>query len=103
MPPGTVLSQQNKPLQIFTPFKNAWLKKVAEHAAWEPIKTAKRSYKLSRTPDPVPTELDDFQCTINIDHGPQGKKQRNNDYWSFVRKNSKYYHAQRDFPSIARN
>ncbi|MDQ2994238.1 MAG: deoxyribodipyrimidine photo-lyase [Pseudomonadota bacterium] len=94
MPPGTVLSQQEKPLQIFTPFKNTWLKHVTEHDAWLPIQESPRTFKMGVQPDLLPT--------VNpIDNWPAGEKAAHQRLQLFCQQHISHYHEQRDFPSIA--
>jgi deoxyribodipyrimidine photo-lyase len=100
MPPGTVLSQQNKPLQIFTPFKNTWLKHVAEHDAWQPLEAFKKLFKLAVKPDAIPLELPEFQTTINLDNWPAGEAAALERLNKFCALQLKQYQDQRDFPSL---
>jgi deoxyribodipyrimidine photo-lyase len=101
MPPGTVLSQQQKPLQIFTPFKKVWLQKVSENDGWKPISSKKRSFQLSINPDPVPDKLDEFHCTINLDQWPAGEEAAQKRLEQFCAEKITHYHEQRDIPSRA--
>ncbi len=100
MPPGAVLSQQEKPLQIFTPFKKTWLKHVAEHNAWQPIQSIKKTFILSIPPDAVPSALKEFSCHINLDNWPSGEKAAQARLQRFCDQHLKNYHNQRDFPDI---
>lgn len=100
MPPGTVLSQQNRPMQIFTPFKKVWLKKVSETEAWKPHAPIKRSYQMTTTPDPVPSSLENFNCKINLELWPAGEKAAQKRLQKFCHDSIEKYHEQRDFPSI---
>lgn len=101
MPPGTVLSQQQKPLQIFTPFKNTWLKHVTELAAWQPLPTIERRLPLSASSDAVPDSLAEFNCTINLSSWPAGEVAAQQRLEQFCATALTQYHNQRDFPQLA--
>jgi deoxyribodipyrimidine photo-lyase len=100
MPPGTVLSQQDKPLQIFTPFKNTWLKHVAEHQAWLPLPAVKRTFPISHLPDSVPTTLPAFPCSISLENWPAGEAAAQRRLERFCETQIERYQDQRDFPSL---
>lgn len=100
MPPGTVLSQQEKPLQIFTPFKNTWLKKASEHDAWRPLSPYYRTFKLSMPSDQVPKQIKGFENHINLDHWPAGELAAQQRLELFCAEKIEQYHAQRDFPFL---
>ncbi len=100
MPPGTVLSQQNRPMQIFTPFKKVWLKRVTETEAWKPHPLLKRQFHSKISPDPIPKTLKEFNCTINLDSWPAGEKAAQKRLKQFCYDHLEHYHEQRDFPSI---
>lgn len=100
MPPGTVLSQQNRPMQIFTPFKKVWLKHVSETEAWKPHTLAKKLHKINIQPDTIPTTLKEFQCTLNLDAWPAGEKAAHKRLQQFCYDHLTKYHEQRDFPCV---
>lgn len=60
LPPGEVLSKQNTPFQIFTPFKTSWLAKAHEQQAWRKYKAVKKKFKSDVKPDPIPSRLQGF-------------------------------------------
>ncbi len=99
MPPGTVLSQQNRPLQIFTPFKNTWLKKASEHEGWKPIASSKRKFTLITEPDPIPKNLEAFPSKINLELWPAGETWAQKRLDHFCNRALLDYHKERDFPS----
>lgn len=101
MPPGTVLSQQEKPLQIFTPFKKTWLKLAAEHSAWQPLASAQRRFKISTVADPVPTTLPGFSNTIDLKNWPAGEKAAQSRLARFCIEHMENYQLQRDFPALS--
>lgn len=101
MPPGSVLSQQQKPLQIFTPFKKVWLKKVDELEAWHPIKSVTRKFSNTVQADAVPKTVKGFADNFNLAHWPAGEKAALLRLEKFCANDINYYHERRDFPSLA--
>lgn len=101
MPPGTVLSQQERPLQIFTPFKKTWLKHVDEHSAWQPLPPVQRKFTISTVADPIPTTLPGFSNTIPLDNWPAGEAAAQDRLKQFCAEHLENYQTQRDFPALS--
>ncbi len=98
--PGEVLSKQNTPFQIFTPFKNAWLVKVHEQQAWHTYKAVKKKFKSNINPDPIPSRLKGFTGQ-KIDLCWQaGEKAAQKNLKVFCRDKIDNYQKHRDYPNI---
>lgn len=98
--PGTVLSKQNKPFQIFTPFKNEWLSNADEQQAWRPSEPSDKQFKSDSSPDPIPSQLPGFEAlSITLRWAP-GDSAAQRVLQVFCDNSISNYQATRDFPDI---
>lgn len=100
LPPGSVLTRQNAPFQIFTPFKKAWLKKAYEQQTWRPYGVIRKSFVASIEPDPTPDSIAGFTDHRITIQWPAGEKAAQKRLRTFCQSAIMRYQHDRDYPSI---
>lgn len=100
LPPGEVMSTQNTPFQIFTPFKNAWLVKAHEQQAWRTYTEVKKKFKPDIQPDPIPNRLQGFTDQKIDLHWLGGEKAARKKLKAFCQDKIHDYQKHRDYPNI---
>ena len=96
-----VLTQAGKPFSVFTPYKNAWLKKItAFHVKPYPVDRYANAL-AAMPPQPLPTlEQLGFEASnlqqLNITPGMSGASQLLQDFLPRIG----FYHQSRDFPGV---
>lgn len=98
--PGSVLSQQGKSFQMFSAFKNEWLKKASAQAAWRKSTVPKTQFKAVVSPDPVPSRLQGFSGQKMDLHWPAGEYAAHKMLKEFCKNKIIGYKKNRDYPFI---
>lgn len=100
MPPGSVLSQRDMPLQIFTPFKKAWLNKVILSSAWRNQENENKLFFSSIKADKIPQSISGLDYVADMSAWPVGEEQAKKILNSFCSEKINHYHLERNFPSL---
>lgn len=98
LPPGEVLTQSGKYFTVFTPFKRAWLKKLAEKGGVTVFPSPKKQIKLSIISSTVPKQINNFTNNIDISAWPIGEKQAFMRLSNFIQNKVDDYQDNRNFP-----
>lgn len=99
LPPETVLTANNTYYTVFTPFKNTWLKKLAQKkitVLTAPSKQVKNNIKS----DLIQEKITDFNSNIPAKLWPAGEQQAQARLKKFITNNISEYQRNRDFPAI---
>jgi deoxyribodipyrimidine photo-lyase len=97
--PGLVKSQQDQPLQIFTPFKKTWLHIANDLSAWKTLRLPQKIFHSSHLADPIPKTLKGWKCIVDLTHWPAGEEAAEKRLNHFCHTNIFDYHHDRDFPA----
>ncbi len=98
--PSEVLSNQNTPFKVFTPFKNAWLVKAYKQQAWCTHKEVKKKFNTGIKPDPIPSRLQGFTGQKIDLHWDGGEKAAQKKLTIFCQDKLHDYQEHRDYPDI---
>lgn len=96
LPPGTVLSKQNTPFQVFTPFKNAWLIEAEERQAWRTCRQSRKTFESIVNPDFIPNKLEGFTGQPLSFHWEVGEKNAQKYLKEFCQDKLSAYQQHRD-------
>lgn len=94
IPPGKILTQQEVPFKVFTPFKRAWLQKFNAYDRKPLAKPKARNRKLSIKFRPLVTKPD------LIANWPASENEAHRRLKQFINKKIEAYQDQRDLPAI---
>lgn len=99
LPPGVVLSQQDKPFKIFTHFKKGFFKKIGNSKILKPVQLSSKRFKLITNPDSIP-DLKKFTLSSNKNtiSWKGGEKHAEKLLVEFCEDGLMDYHIDRDFP-----
>ena len=100
LPPGSVLTGDGRAFTVFTPFKRAWMKRVAEMGGVALALAPKRQPAMACPSDPIPAAVDGFASSVSADLWPAGEPEAQRRLGAFVRNRIQRYKADRDFPAI---
>lgn len=100
MPPGTVLSQQEKPLQVFTPFKKKLISIAESDHAWCETTLIDKQFKALCKPDSIPKTVDGFETTLDLKNWPAGETAAHKRLNIFCEAKIHDYQENRDFPDL---
>ena len=98
---GEVLTQSGKPFSVFTPYKNAWLKRL-DDPCFQPYPNEKYFYRLAKSAAPAIPSLENlgFEATnlneLQVGTGPKGAGKLLRRFATRVDD----YAATRDFPAL---
>ncbi len=98
--PGEVLNKQGKAFKVFTPFKKAWLARVAATRQWQPNEPVKKSKKLSVSPSSIPNAVAGFSGEFDLSLYPAGEEAACELVSDFIQSRVEQYRDDRDFPGI---
>lgn len=97
--PGDVLTAKNNYFTVFTPFKNAWLKRFAQQIM-HVLPTPKKQKQLNLSGDEIPETIAGFNSNIATELWPAGEVHAQQRLQGFVETKIAEYAKQRDFPII---
>jgi deoxyribodipyrimidine photo-lyase len=101
LPPGSVLTQQGNYFSVFTPFKNAWIKKfMSQDIKTCPTPKAQKRLHLKIKSHPIPSNITGFKSDIDPKLWPAGEIAANKRLKKFLVTNLKNYKKERDFPAM---
>lgn len=100
LPPHKVLTQQNTPYTIFTPFKKAWLREFMREGIciFPAIKKASKQIAESEL---VPSALSSFISIVDCARWPEGESSARQRLETFIHNHLYCYHKERDFPALS--
>ncbi|MES2219236.1 MAG: deoxyribodipyrimidine photo-lyase [Pseudomonadota bacterium] len=98
--PGTIKNLQGQDYQIFTAYKQAWLKHFREQTIKPyPTPKAQKFIEIALKSYPIPEKLPGFETTIDPDLWPIGQEAALRRLHRFVDNSLFQYHEIRDFPA----
>jgi len=100
--PGNVRTGDGRFFTVFTPFKNAWLRHVADHAGPPALLPPPKHCKLplaTPTAPTIPTSLKGFESTLPADLWPAGEQEAQRRLKHFTRRVIAAYHESRNYPA----
>lgn len=99
LPPGTVLTQQQRPYQVFTPFKKAWLAIADQQHIWQTLAPPHKKFKSHIKADPIPEKIRGFSNKISLNDWPAGENNAQQRLKIFCKTHLANYAKLRDVPS----
>ncbi|MCG1031322.1 deoxyribodipyrimidine photo-lyase [Bacillus amyloliquefaciens] len=97
LPPGSVMTGDHKMYKVFTPFKNAWLRRLKEGL---PECAAAPAAREGEKVTPPALDFDYPQQPFDTDLFPASEKEAIARLRQFCQQGAGEYEAQRDFPAI---
>ncbi|WP_312347136.1 deoxyribodipyrimidine photo-lyase [Leclercia sp.] len=97
LPPGSVMTGDHKMYKVFTPFKNAWLRRLKEGL---PECAAAPAAREGEKVTPSALDFDYPQQPFDTDLFPASEKEAIARLRQFCQQGAGEYEAQRDFPAI---
>lgn len=97
LPPGSVMTGDHKMYKVFTPFKNAWLRRLKEGL---PECAAAPAAHEGEKVTPAALDFDYPQQPFDTDLFPASEKEAITRLRQFCQQGAGEYEAQRDFPAI---
>ncbi|MBW9400507.1 deoxyribodipyrimidine photo-lyase [Leclercia sp. EC_58] len=97
LPPGSVMTGDHKMYKVFTPFKNAWLRRLKEGL---PECAAAPAAREGEKVTPAALDFDYPQQPFDTDLFPASEKEAIARLRQFCQQGAGEYEAQRDFPAI---
>ncbi|AXF60106.1 MULTISPECIES: deoxyribodipyrimidine photo-lyase [Leclercia] len=97
LPPGSVMTGDHKMYKVFTPFKNAWLRRLKEGL---PECAAAPAAREGEKVTPSALDFDYPQQPFDTDLFPASEKEAITRLRQFCQQGAGEYEAQRDFPAI---
>jgi len=100
LPPGEVLTQSDTYYSVFTPFKNAWIKKAQQDSERKPLPIVREQKPLDITPSPVPDAIDGYIASaVDPALWPAGEAYALRRLKYFLDQHSQAYKDKRDSPA----
>lgn len=97
LPPGSVMTGSHEMYKVFTPFKNAWLRRLKEGL---PECAAAPAVRESEKVTPAALDFDYLQQPFDTDLFPASEREAIARLRQFCQQGAGEYEAQRDFPAI---
>lgn len=97
LPPGSVMTGDHKMYKVFTPFKNAWLRRLKEGL---PECAAAPAAREGEKVTPAALDFDYLQQPFDTDLFPASEREAIARLRQFCQQGAGEYEAQRDFPAI---
>ncbi|MBR9884544.1 MAG: deoxyribodipyrimidine photo-lyase [Oceanospirillales bacterium] len=97
IPPGQVLTGQGGPFKVYTPFSNAWRKRLIDFDQPVLAVPQPRHHRACES-DPIPEDLDYAALSYRNDLWPVGEEAISERLNRFVRERVQDYAKKRDFP-----
>lgn len=97
LPPGSVMTGSHEMYKVFTPFKNAWLRRLKEGL---PECAAAPAVRESEKVTPAALDFDYPQQPFDTDLFPASEREAIARLRQFCQQGAGEYEAQRDFPAI---
>ncbi len=102
LPPGSLQTGQGDFYTVFTPFKNAWIKRVKETGLDTPLRRPKARPAFAGKSDDVPESISGFDAgDDHADRWPAGEREAMKRLRAFVRHSIDDYAKTRDLPAAA--
>lgn len=98
--PGMILTQQQQPIKVFTPFKKKWLAFWQDHAELQVLPAPKRVPHAFTHSNEVPKSLAHFACSVAPELWPAGEEAALARLKEFLKHRVQEYHQTRDFPAL---
>lgn len=98
--PGSVLTGEGRPFTVFTPFKRAWLKKLAEEGGIRLLGAPAKQEPCGLTGDAPPMQIGGFESPIDPGLWPAGETHALKRLSAFIGARARRYKAERDFPAL---
>lgn len=100
IPPGAVVTQQGRPYTVFTPFKKAWIARMADRGGPVIRDVPVPRPAMPREPDPVASEVRGFDGLKRPDLWPGGESHALKRLDDFVSGRIAAYKQHRDIPGL---
>jgi deoxyribodipyrimidine photo-lyase len=101
LPPGSVLSQQETPYTVFTPFHRAWLTAFLDRDESRPLPRPRAQASLVCLPDSIPPAITGFNPEQGrSDLWPAGEAAAHKRLKTFLKVRIHEYHDKRDLPGV---
>jgi deoxyribodipyrimidine photo-lyase len=97
LPPGNVLTNENKFYHVFTPFKNKWQQIFKEHGL-SVLSKPKKQAELLFSPSNIPKNLE-FVNEIKMNYWRAGEREAKKQLSDFIENKIELYEQTRDFPA----
>ena len=100
-PPGSIRTGQGTYYTVFTPYKNAWLKRAAETEGVRVFAKPRKQDATGIASDPVPGTVKGFESKVDGSEWPAGEKPAIKRLNAFVETKIASYAADRDAPAAS--
>lgn len=99
LPPGEVRTGEGRPYTVFTPFRKACVRLLAEQGVKPWPVPRKRDAMLGR-PEEVPPKVDGWETSVPPDRWPAGERHARKRLSAFLESGARAYKETRDFPAL---
>lgn len=101
LPPGSVLTQEETPYKVFTPFKKEWIKELDRRGGPPSPLSASAQSEMPCQSDDLPDELEGYDLSdCREDLWPAGEEHAHERLEQFATYNASRYQDRRDTPSV---